>query len=269
MPFNLLDSDVYIWFCRPEAVRDEEKLTGYKAVLSIQEKQRYHRFRSDSDRHSYLVSHALLRHSLSKHRQSKQVGVAAGDWRFSSNAHGKPELIQGAGYPALRFNLTHTAGLCACVVTLNKACGIDAENVNRSNNLAAVAQRMFAAEELKALRESSYAHQFYNFWTLREAYVKALGSGLAGSSKNFYFSVNARNTSNAKEMSAGDLAADVVTARINFRQEQLTPSSHWQFRLFEPTLEHKISIAFETGILEPEELELAKPAHIHITEYVP
>ena len=269
MPSSIIDDGVYIWFCCPEAVRDKDKLAAYKAVLSEQEKQRYHRFRFDSDRHSYLVSHALLRHGLSKHRQSKQASIVADDWRFSSNAHGKPGLIQDVGYPALRFNLTHTTGLCACVVTLNKACGIDAENVNRNNDLAAVAQRMFAEEELVMLNEAKIGKnnardRFYQFWTLREAYVKARGSGLAGSSKNFYFSVNAKNISNAKELSVSDVTADIITARINFRQGQLVQSSHWQFRLFEPTLEHKLSIAYES-----EKLKSTKPVSIHIAEYVP
>lgn len=246
-------NDVYVWLCYPQSVRDKERLAAYKAILSVQERQRYHCFYANSDRHSYLVSHALLRHSLSRHSLSKQAGVGAVDWQFSSNVHGKPGLIQAAGQPALRFNLTHTAGLCACVVTLNKACGIDAENVNRNNNLAAVAQRMFAAEELKMMRASSDAHQFYNFWTLREAYVKALGSGLTGSSKDFYFSINARC-----------MTTDMATASINFRRGTLTQSPYWQFRLFEPTSEHKLSIAFESEQSEPE-----KTVSVHIAEYVP
>ena len=164
MSSSILDNEVHIWFCRPETIQDEEKLSAYKSVLSRQEMEQYDRFHFERDKHSYLVSHALLRQALSKY-----ADVSPSEWRFTCNAHGKPELVQDVEFPAINFNLTHTDGLCACVVTLDKACGIDAENIHRKNRLDAVAQRMFAEEELLMLAESSnIQYQFYDFWTLNE-----------------------------------------------------------------------------------------------------
>jgi 4'-phosphopantetheinyl transferase len=244
MTSSILENEVHIWFCRPETLKDEEKLVAYRSVLSAQEIQQHERFHFEKDKHSYLVSHALLRHTLSKY-----ASVDASQWKFSCNAHGKPELVKrttalDSGIPALDFNLTHTDGLCACVVTLGKACGIDAENIHRTNRLSAVAQRMFADEELLILDENSDGqYQFFNFWTLREAYVKALGTGLAGSSKAYYFSVD---------------TAD-MSASINFRNSQQTESSNWQFNLYEPTKQHRLAVAFES----------AEPMSVQITEFIP
>jgi 4'-phosphopantetheinyl transferase len=245
--------------------------------LSTQEIERYERFNFDKDRHNYLVSHALLRHALSKY----SAVITPSQWQFSSNAHGKPELQQSVtpdtDAPVIRFNLTHTDGLCACVVTLNKTCGIDAENIHRQNNLAAVARRMFADEELKMLHQSAdEKQQFFNFWTLREAYVKALGTGLAGSSKDYYFSLdttgsldstgslNTRGSLNASNVNVGNVNTGNVNtggraAVINYRNRRLVGKSQWHFHLFEPTNAHCLAIAFESD----------ESMLVHISELVP
>jgi len=224
--YDQLRSEAHVWFCDPLLMRDEEKVTQYKAVLSKQEVEQYHRFHFDKDRHSYLVSHALLRYSLSKY-----VDVPASQWQFVSGEHGKPELTPSSAASDLCFNLTHTGGLSACVVTLSRRCGIDAENIHRKNKLNAVAQRMFADEELAQLDEKNIASQFYYFWTLREAYIKALGTGLAGSSKEFYFDVDVNNLS-------------VV---MHHKNKPLIDTKNWRFELHLPTLKHVLAVGVESS----------------------
>ena len=222
--YDRLQTEVHVWFCKPTDILDEATLSGYEAVLSEQEIERYHRFHFDKDRHGYLVSHALLRYSLSKYAE-----LPASQWQFSSGEHGKPELLSPSVAPGLRFNLTHTDGLSACVITLNRRCGIDAENIHRKNKLSAVARRMFAEEELAQLDVKNIESQFYYFWTLREAYVKALGTGLAGSSKEFYFDV---------DMSG-------LNAVMHHRKISHTEATTWHFSLYEPTPEHVLALGFE------------------------
>jgi len=224
-----LQSEVHVWFCSPPLIQDATKLSGCKAVLSATEMEQYHRFHSEQDKHGYLVSHALLRNALSKY-----ADVDAAEWQFSSGEHGKPEL-QTSSAPAslasgLCFNLTHTTGFSACVIALNRRCGIDAENIERKNRLEAIAQRMFAEEELAQLGADNIASRFYYFWTLREAYVKALGSGLAGSSKDFYFDVDMNDLSvvlHRKERSAAD-------------------SKRWHCSLHQPAEQHVLAVAIES-----------------------
>jgi 4'-phosphopantetheinyl transferase len=206
-------------------IQDAAKLSGCKAVLSATEMAQYHRFHSEQDKHSYLVSHALLRKSLAKY-----ADVDAAQWQFVSGEHGKPELAAPSAAPGLCFNLTHTAGLSACVITLNRRCGIDAENTGRNNKLAAVAQRMFAKEELAQLDENNIASRFYYFWTLREAYVKARGSGLAGSSKDFYFDVDANN----------------LSAVLHCKNDSAADGENWHFSLLQPTAQHVLTVAVDS-----------------------
>jgi 4'-phosphopantetheinyl transferase len=232
--FDRLQTQVHAWFCFPESVQDETRLAEYRSVLSAQEVERYQRFNFDKDKHSYLVSHALLRHALSKYIDREES-----QWQFTSNEHGRPELLMQPGIPDIKFNLTHTDGLCACIITLGKACGIDAENIHRKNRLDAVARRMFADEELAQLDDGSLQQNFYYFWTLREAYVKALGTGLAGSSKEFYFDLN------------GDDLKAVLHHKKNQRSE-----ADWQFGLYQPSNNHVLSVAVESP--EPIQFQLAE-----------
>jgi len=220
--YEQLRAAVHIWFCQPALVQGSEKISACEKVLSEEEKQRYLRFHAEKDRHSYLVSHAMLRQVLSKY-----AGVPASQWQFTANEHGRPELATPVLEPGLQFNLTHTEGLSACVIAAGRRCGIDAEYVHRKNKLFSVAKRMFAEEELAQLDEKNIQQQFYNYWTLREAYVKALGTGLAGSSKAFYFTLGTKNLSAV------------------LQHKDKVKSDNWRFKLLRPTAEHVLATGFE------------------------
>jgi len=222
-----LKTEVHVWYCSPDVIRGEDKLSAYISVLSADELERYHRFHFDKDRQNYLVTHVLLRSALSNY-----VDVTASQWQFIDGDKGKPGLVQQAGLPNFDFNITHTDGLSACVIALNRLVGIDAECVKRQNKVAAIAQRMFAEQELANLKASENSQQvFYYYWTLREAYVKALGTGLAGSSKDYYF----------------DLALNGKNAVIRNATSQQEEIKGWDFRLYQPTAEHVLSVAFESS----------------------
>lgn len=223
--YDRLQTEVHVWFCQPQLIKDKSKLSEYESLLSEQETERYHRFHFDKDRHSYLVSHALLRQSLSRYSD-----VHASQWQFLNNEHGKPQLSPSSMLPGVYFNLTHTSGMSACVVTLKKLCGIDAEHIHRKNDLKSVAQRMFADEEVAQLKDDTINQQFYRLWTLREAYVKALGTGLAGSSKKFYFDID-----------RGDFCV-----RLNRQNSSYDKDEDWHFRLYEPTPDHVLAVGYQS-----------------------
>lgn len=247
MSSDLLQNEVHIWYCMPEKIQDKEKLLAYSAVLSSTEIERLNRFHFEKDQHSYLVSHALLRHALSKYST-----IDPSQWDFFYNSHGKPDLKINADNksfdPEIKFNLTHTKGLCACVLTINRLCGIDAEYIYRKNNLAGVARRMFANKELEVIQKSGNEKLFYDFWTLREAYVKALGTGLTGSSKDFYFCLNTDISNEEK----------IQKASLHFVNSE-QGSNQWQFNLFSPKKDYRLSIAVETS----------KQLPVKIAEFIP
>ena len=219
-----LDNEVHVWFSTPEAVTDPGQLADYMSILSPQERERHQRFHFEKDRHSFLVSHALVRKVLSTY-----ADVDPADWQFSAGRHGRPEISAPAGIPALRFNLTHTAGLTGCLVTLDADCGIDAELITRRGNLQAIAEKMFADAELVTLNKldgRAFLEQFFIFWTLREAYCKALGVGLGFSKKDYVF-----------EAGGGG------GVKIRFDAPAGDSGDHWQLTILRPGADHVAAVA--------------------------
>jgi 4'-phosphopantetheinyl transferase len=215
--------ETHVWYVRPESVQDPATLTRLKALLSSDEIERCHRFRFPDDRHRFLVSHALVRLALSRY-----AAIPPGEWRFLRSAHGRPE-IGNPGIPALRFNLTHTRGLSACVVSLEQDCGIDAERLVERHNPLGVAKKMFSPveyEELQQLKGEAALVYFFTHWTLREAYVKARGIGISFPTRELIFDCESDNQVR--------LTCD---ARIDARAHD------WQFRVLRPTDEHVVTVA--------------------------
>ena len=223
-----LEHEVHVWMCVPDSITDPATLKGYAALLSADERERLQRFHFEKDRHTFLVSHALVRKTLSKYADIKPAA-----WRFTKGGQGRPELVRSAGVPQLRFNLTHTQGLAACVVTHDSACGIDAERISARGNPLAVAEKMFAPtelEDIKAQGEAGLLDRFYIYWTLHEAYCKALGIGLARSGNRYAFAEERTGqyrleTSDTTQAGAGD----------------------WCFDVSRPTADHVVSVAFQSA----------------------
>jgi len=219
-----LDSEAHVWLANPATIVDAAQLAAYASLLSAEEKDRHRRFKFEKDRHQFLVSHALVRTVLSAY-----TDVHPSAWQFSYNQYGRPELSAPDINTPLRFNLSHTDGLVACLVTLNSDCGVDAENLRLPGNPQGIAEKMFAASERHALNQlqgQAFLERFFTYWTLREAYCKAIGLGL--SSPMDYFSFE---------------CADGEQFRIRFD----VPSDHhirrWQFTVLKPSPAHIAAIA--------------------------
>ena len=99
------------------AVRAE--LERYGSLLSRQERERASRFHFEADRERFVIGRALARLQLSRF-----LGGDPRDWRFVTNAHGRPELDRhGSGPPPLGFNVSHTKGMVACAFARTRKSG--------------------------------------------------------------------------------------------------------------------------------------------------
>lgn len=174
---SLVGGNVHVWCTVPENVGDATLLAAYRDLLDPEERRRHQRLRFARHRHSFLVSHALLRATLSRY-----AAEAPRTWTFERNAHGRPEIAAPHTARRLRFNLSHTQGLVACAVTFDADIGVDVESRCRRRINLRVADRFFSPPEvsdLRALPEAEQRQRFLELWTLKEAYIKARGMGLA------------------------------------------------------------------------------------------
>lgn len=180
-----LTSELHVWLASPEDISDPAVLAGYERMLSEHEMSRCRKLRFSQDRRLFLVSHALVRRALSHY-----AAVQPSAWEFSAGAHGKPGISSPVLPARLHFSLSHTPGLAACLVALDHECGIDVERRTRQCDMQAIARRMFAPGELSALdllAGEQYRERFFVLWTLREAWSKARGHGLAHASRDIRF----------------------------------------------------------------------------------
>lgn len=173
---EVANREMTVW-CRHTSDLTDADLGTLSAVLSKDEVLRRDRLRFPRDRRDYTAAHALLRRAL-----SIEGGRRPQEWEFQNAAGGKPAIVSAqAGRPPLVFNLAHTDGLVACVVGRGASAGIDVERVPRNADVLEVAERYFAPAEVRSLHEVAQHDRLARFaelWTLKEAYIKALGGGL-------------------------------------------------------------------------------------------
>lgn len=177
--------DVRVWCCSTTSL-GRARLHSLATVLSADERARRDRLVFPHDRRDFTAAHGLLRHTLSRYGTTP-----AADWQFETNGYGKPSIISAqAGTPPLSFNLSHTHGLVACAAAVGVDVGVDVERIDRAAAGCEIADRYLAPSEVAMLNASSgneYATRFVELWTLKEAYLKALGLGLSCPLHSFAF----------------------------------------------------------------------------------
>ena len=217
----LAPDHVHIWYHLTEEM-DETAVARAVAVLSDSERTRGQRFVFARDRRDFAAAHALTRLALSRYGD-----LAPEQWRFQEGADGKPSLAADAGTPPLTFNLSHTHGLVACAIAPGVDVGIDVERVDRRVGAEEIAARFFSAGEhadLARCPAEERARRFFELWTLKEAYIKAIGKGLSHSLNTFGFELSEPGSIGFMPPPDVDLAA-------------------WQFALFAPTELHAMAVA--------------------------
>ena len=166
-------NDVYLHIIVPEAVG-----THQVACLDSTEQLRAQAFLFDRDRHLYVTAHVFLRQVLSTYAE-----LSPADWQFSAGEYGKP-AISNPGLEALRFNLSHTHGLLACAVSWRHEVGVDIEQPRPLKDLRGLSRTVLSKAEMEHVFDGADSREqeqrFYTYWTLKEAYVKALGVGISG-----------------------------------------------------------------------------------------
>ena len=171
--------EVHVWRIGLDAGCDHR----HWAMLSPDEVTRASRFRFERDRIRFVVAHAALRQILANY-----LGATPAQLTFVYGQHGKPALDYPWSRHGVRFNLSHSHGLGLCAVTRAYEIGVDVERIRPLDNLEDLARRVFSARELDALRripESGRVVGFFNAWTRKEAFIKALGEGFSHPLRGF------------------------------------------------------------------------------------
>jgi 4'-phosphopantetheinyl transferase len=171
-------NEVHLYFSFPEKISDPVLLNHYESLLTQDELTQMTRLYFARHRHQYLVTRALVRTTLSRY-----FPVEPADWRFDKNGYGKPMLSFPDKTGPVHFNLSHCEGLILCGITRDHDIGVDVEDTQRFTLTAFDhLSRYFSPSEvieLAKLTGDFKKKRFFDYWTLKEAYIKARGMGLA------------------------------------------------------------------------------------------
>ncbi|OUA56147.1 4'-phosphopantetheinyl transferase family protein [Bacillus thuringiensis] len=142
----------------------------------------------------------------------KEYGIKSNLLSFSYNQYGKPYIRE---LPGFHYNISHSGNRVVCV-TDSKPIGIDIELIKPIN--LQIAQRFFTKEEYEFLTNQSHNDQlscFYDFWTLKESFIKAIGRGLTVPLNSFNI-----NMKNNNEIS---LDCNFISESFWFNQYEIHP----------------------------------------------
>ena len=174
-PISLGSNEVHIWVIP----LDQNPLDGMDLYqyLSQDEINRAERFHFDKHRRRFAISHNALRQILAMY-----LDVNPAEIKYDQTSHGKPWLTGPFKEGGLFFNLTHSHELALTAVTRRGEIGIDVEYLKDFVDIDGIATRFFSTLEQAVyldLPEDQKVKGFYNCWTRKEAFIKAIGEGLS------------------------------------------------------------------------------------------
>lgn len=160
---------VHLWFATVDALRP--RLVQLEALLDPVEQDRAQRFRLPADRERFVLGHGLLRELLGQYLQRD-----AGLIRLARGPYGKPHLER----KSLRFNFSDTKDAIAIAFATDMEVGVDLETMGRSVDHTAVSGHYFTPAETEAIAAAGddAKRRFLEFWTRKEAVLKASGVGI-------------------------------------------------------------------------------------------
>ncbi|MCA1575907.1 MAG: 4'-phosphopantetheinyl transferase superfamily protein [Acidobacteria bacterium] len=172
---SLSSGEVHVW--RVSLEQPLEVQQGFLRTLDADEQTRASRFHFKKHRRRFIAGRGVLRSLLGRYLEVKPEEV-----RFAYGPYGKPALDAAHHAGALRFNASHSHELAVYAFAQDHDVGIDVEYIKEDFATQDIAERFFSKYEvqvLTALPREEQAAGFFRCWTRKEAYIKAIGSGLS------------------------------------------------------------------------------------------
>ena len=152
-------------------------LEEFKGKLSVDERIRAERLRFERDRNRFIVSSGILRTILGCY-----MGAEPSEIRFCYEYRGKPRPLDPFGKTSIHFNLSHSDGLALYVFSRDHDVGVDMECVRDLPEMDQIVEQFFSVREkmvFRKLPDSKKREAFFNCWTRKEAFIKAIGEGFS------------------------------------------------------------------------------------------
>ncbi len=176
-PPILDNNQIHVW--RANLDLPDAEIVRLASLLSPDEIARANKFRFHHLKTRFTAARGILRHLLANY-----LSINPCDIEFEYGDRGKPRLSSSQHPSFLEFNISHSQEYALFGFTYNDLIGVDLEYIREMTDALKIAQRFFSVREYELLRTTEKEAQpelFFTLWTAKEAYLKAVGKGLAGS----------------------------------------------------------------------------------------
>jgi 4'-phosphopantetheinyl transferase len=170
---SIHQTEVHVWSA--SLTFSAEKVAAFEQTLSDDERLRASRFRFERDRSRFIAGRGILREILSRY-----LHLAPNQVQFAYGQYGKPTLAL-LHHTGLEFNLSHSGDRALYAIADRKQIGIDLEQIRSLPDLDQLVKQCLSLKEQQALFRLDPTQQqtaFFQYWTGKEAYLKAIGHGL-------------------------------------------------------------------------------------------
>lgn len=171
---TLSNDDVHVWCVSlQQPIPIIEQLA---CLLSADEKDRAARYYFEHLQNSFIVARGMLRILLANYLELQPAQI-----ELTYLPAGKPHLSENLK-KSIFFNLSHSHELVLYAFSPNRNVGIDIEHIRPIEDLGSISENNFSATEnfeLKTLPSEKILEGFFNCWTRKEAYIKAIGDGIS------------------------------------------------------------------------------------------
>ena len=218
-------NQVQVFLSRCSSIKNDQSY-AYRSLLTESEWQRNRRYRFERDRHRDLIARALTRCIL-----GEALGIAAAKVPIVADKKGKLWISPQTSNDPLQFNLSHSGDWIVLVLSRDTV-GVDVEYTQRTNDVLAIANHYFFGDEIAELfayPEAEQQARFFDYWTLKEAYMKARGEGISLGLSNFGFRLK-----------------DGIQLHIEPVIDD--DPDNWQFRCLSPETDYRLSIAVNSPV---------------------
>ncbi len=204
LPVACLNKDLFDIWCF--TFKPNLYLDSFEKLLSDEEIKRAQRLQIQKARDHFVVGRGFLRLILAEYLDTEPYRLD-----FHYNQYGKPVLAKEFNGSGVTFNLSHSHNRALYGVAVGRTIGVDIEKMRSGMNYLKIAARFFSKNEtevLQSLPEDQHKHGFFNCWTRKEAYLKAMGQGLFSPLRQFDVSLAPGEKA---ELQGHDLGPEEIT----------------------------------------------------------
>lgn len=168
----------------------------------------------------WLKQRAIISKGLSRHLIAEYLGMKPAVIKYSYNKFGKPYISDSSD--DLQFNISHCDNIIVFAFSSGNEIGVDVEKIKTIEDMEGVADICFTPYEKEWLnRTESVTETFYKIWTIKEAFIKAIGRGFSFSPKDIELTNESKNQITIKKIYQKEFVKEYETATIRILPDYL------------------------------------------------